>query len=430
MRKPILLSINKLWLFSLVGDKVSSSFSMKLNSLNFLNHMIKRLLNLLVYFVITVNVSAQTLERTMDNYFGKIGGKENVERITVLKEVSFNWFRRNAEDDPERAKPIKTMTLTMSPVYKKFVSFNDKGDPVNEFYYNEKGYVLAMGDYVEKKKIQTPVSVGIASDLYKWHSKQILFYDGEKSIGENDYYVIKKDDGKSIDFFYFNKKTFLLEASQLKEWPDRITYYRDYRVTNMILQPFLLESYQNDVVYYRQITDSCAFNPEINTEVFYFNEREYERRNSPSIKYQSVKLKASENDFNEFIKANFKNKRVLVDVWATWCAPCKKEFKNYDSTYYSFMEKNGISLLFLSIDKDDDKGKWEADVKRLGLKGYHARANVEMVQSLQRIVFDGGTIVIPRYILINDMGNFISKNFMRPSELDFQNEIRKVSENN
>lgn len=369
---------------------------------------------------------AQSLEPVMENFFAKIGGKEKIVQINSSKETSFNWVKTINSNDPETSKSIKTRTVIKAPYSRKFVSFDAIGNIDNEFFYNEKGAVFAMGSVIEKKSGETKVSVCAASDLLNWYTKYKLTYIGEKMIGGEDYYKIRKDDGNNIEFFYFSKETHLLVASQLADWPDRITYYKKYEITNAIMQPFLLESYQNDVIYYKQITESYEFNPEIDSKIFYFNENEYKKTSVSNVKYRSIKLKTKETEFNEFIKANFDGKRIFLDFWATWCAPCKKEFKSYDSAYYSFMESNNINLVYLSIDSDEDKKIWEADIERLGLKGYHARANRKLIQSIQSLVFDGSTIVIPRYVLINEYGMFLSKDFNRPSEPEFKNKIEQA----
>lgn len=366
---------------------------------------------------------AQSLDQIMENYFSKIGGKEKVASINSSKETSFNWFRKNKEEDPEKARPIKTTTILREPYYKKFVSYDSKGNWDNEFFYNEKGSVLAMGSVIQKRMGSTQVTVCTASDLLKWYEEQSLKYYGEKNLGGENYYVISKNENKDFQFYYFNKQTHLLDASQLQDWPDRITYYKEYKMTNFVLHPFLQESYQNGSIYYKQITESYEFNPVVDSKLFYFDEKEYEKRNEPGIKYQSVKLEAKESELDEFIKSNFKGRRVFIDIWATWCAPCKKEFKNYDSVYYAFMEKNNIDLVYLSIDRDVDKKAWEADINRTGLKGYHARANKKMMQSVTNLVYNGGTVIIPRYILISEQGKMLSKDFKRPSDPAFAEEI-------
>ena len=362
----------------------------------------------------------------MENYFLEIGGKEKIALIKSTKEISFNWFRRNKDEDSEKARLVKTMTILKEPYYKKFVSYDSRGIIDNEFYYNERGSVLAMGSVIQKNEGKSKISTCITSDLLKWYEAGELEYAGEKTLEGADQYSIRKHDRNTTQIFFFNKATHLLDASQIQEWPDRITYYGDYRATNLVLHPFSLKGFQKNIIYYKQVTESFEFNPEIDTEIFYFNEKEYEKRSEPKIKYPSKKLEVTESDLDGFIKSNFRGKRVFIDMWATWCAPCKKEFKSYDSAFYITMDNRSINLVYLSIDKDENEKAWENDIKKLGLKGFHGRVNKKMILALQSSIFDGGTIIIPRYVLIDDQGKIISKNFVRPSDPSFKSEIEKI----
>jgi len=89
------------------------------------------------------------------------------------------------------------------------------------------------------------------------------------------------------------------------------------------------------------------------------------------------------------------------------------------------MDVNKISLVYLSIDKDGDKKKWESDINKLGLKGYHVRANKQMVETLQKSIFNNGPITIPRYILFDEEGDILAEDFLRPSDPEFNKMIKK-----
>ena len=144
-----------------------------------------------------------------------------------------------------------------------------------------------------------------------------------------------------------------------------------------------------------------------------------------TIKQPLKFIKSFDSDLFSFLEFNFPRKRVFVDIWATWCAPCKMEFKFYDAAFYEFMKEHKIELVFISIDDPKRRDQWEREVNTFNLKGNHILAQTHLQASLKEVVYDDGNVVIPRYLLADETGKILSTDFMRPSDPQFQNEIRK-----
>ena len=75
----------------------------------------------------------------------------------------------------------------------------------------------------------------------------------------------------------------------------------------------------------------------------------------------------------EALLSRFAGKKVYIDVWATWCGPCKDEFA-HEGVLHGLLEDKGYEMLYLSIDKDRDDSQWREMVAYYQLRGYHARA--------------------------------------------------------
>ena len=155
----------------------------------------------------------------------------------------------------------------------------------------------------------------------------------------------------------------------------------------------------------------------------HFETRGFCRKKKPQPEFTI--FASGDKDLFRLIDEDFYKKRVLIDLWATWCAPCKIEFAYYDSSLYEFLKKKKISPVFLSIDKLELKDKWEREIKLLNLKGYHGLAGSTLQASIREVVFNDSLVSIPRYILIDENGRIVSVNFKRPSDPLFRQEIQR-----
>jgi len=74
---------------------------------------------------------------------------------------------------------------------------------------------------------------------------------------------------------------------------------------------------------------------------------------SSIIYSQEVKDLKTPEDLDSLF-ASLKGKTAIVNIWATWCAPCVKEFPDLVKLYNNYKEK-GVELIFISVDFAEDK---------------------------------------------------------------------------
>ncbi len=108
---------------------------------------------------------------------------------------------------------------------------------------------------------------------------------------------------------------------------------------------------------------------------------------------------------------DLKGKYVYVDVWATWCGPCKREIPFLKEVEKEFHGKD-IEFVSISIDKKEMHTKWKDMVAEKELGGIQLFADNDWNSKFVR---DYGIEGIPRFLLIDDKGNIVDADAPRPS---------------
>lgn len=113
--------------------------------------------------------------------------------------------------------------------------------------------------------------------------------------------------------------------------------------------------------------------------------------------------------------SRFAGKKLYVDVWATWCGPCKDEFAN-EKSLHELLESNGYEMLYLSVDEDDADVQWRDMVAYYQLRGYHIRAGEALINDLQRLYDANGAMVIPWNMIVDTFGSIVQLHAPRSSD--------------
>lgn len=148
-----------------------------------------------------------------------------------------------------------------------------------------------------------------------------------------------------------------------------------------------------------------------------------ERQKSDMAAYESEIMKFAEGipaidfsypDANGKIHAlsDYKGKVVLVDVWATWCSPCKSEMPHLEKLIKHFHGNPNVVFIGLSIDRMSEKGKWEDFIKEHGLGGIQLIADKGFKS---QVLLDYEITGVPRFMLFDEDGKIVSVNAPRPS---------------
>lgn len=91
-----------------------------------------------------------------------------------------------------------------------------------------------------------------------------------------------------------------------------------------------------------------------------------------------------------------KGKKIVIDLWATWCRDCIIGYPKLDELRQK-TDSAHVAFIFISIDKDD--AKWRAGIERFKITGDHYRSETAWSNTLTNyIVLDW----IPRYLIMDE----------------------------
>ena len=106
---------------------------------------------------------------------------------------------------------------------------------------------------------------------------------------------------------------------------------------------------------------------------------------------------------------DLKGKYVYIDLWATWCQPCKNEIPFLKKVEAKYHNKN-IEFVSISVDRQKDYETWKKMIVDKELTG------VQLYAKEDKSFMDAYRVSgIPRFILLDPQGNIVDSNAPRPS---------------
>ena len=102
--------------------------------------------------------------------------------------------------------------------------------------------------------------------------------------------------------------------------------------------------------------------------------------------------------------SNYKGKWILLEFWASWCGPCRKDNPGLVKTYQTYKEK-GFEIVAVSLDAN--KEAWLEAIKKDQLPWIHIS---DLQGSMNTASLTYGVFGIPDNFLINPEGKIVDRN--------------------
>jgi thiol-disulfide isomerase/thioredoxin len=288
-------------------------------------------------------------ELSLMNYVNKNVTLSEHEVLVSKKKFSRNYTKLDSIFEQDYAEKIKLVDS-----YKNEYPISAKYEGAVKHYYEALKIV---------RKLIMVMDVTVKTNDSYLH--QLALYK------ENIYNICKDEIPLNIIFgklfYYFQKYNYRNvgnEAARLdsiyrisaNEAPSKIKDELLFLIVKDALFPMVKKGFSRTDDFFKDCTD-----PEF---ISYINDVVTQNKISNDIKIKSDLLTSIQNKtilYNEVIKAE-KGKIVLIDVWASWCAPCREEMPKAAEIRKLYNQKD-IVFMYLSIDENMAPGKKQTQKK-------------------------------------------------------------------
>ena len=185
------------------------------------------------------------------------------------------------------------------------------------------------------------------------------------------------------------------------------------------LSPTVIEWMENEI----QLPAAKALVMELNDKYLAVMRRDFANASSLKSSDDVKGMSDGEKILRKLIEP-YKGKVILLDVWGTWCGPCKAALKNSQEEYEHLKD---YDIVYLYLANRSDEESWKNVIKEYNVTGdnvVHYNLPAEQQTAIERFLGVGG---YPTYKLIDREGNILDVN-ADPRDLDALENLLKVME--
>jgi len=256
--------------------------------------------------------------------------------------------------------------------------------------------------YHPNETLEYPKSVDAIRNAVSYNDSSLLGYEQYRE-NVTDYFQQKHKLSLSNDTAYLSKLCTVLPAGNIRDYliynklKEAIGRTRDSTKREMLMMEFLPQIAQTKIQ--RQLLAQHLLLKSLN-------------RGKPAPDFFTTALNK-----DSFSLKDFNGRYVVIDVWATWCGPCKVQSPNFERMAEQYTSP---SVAFVALSIDDNKWMWQNEASEKSFRVLQLHANDKNIFGKAY-----GIEYIPRYILLGPDGKIINAQMPEPGSSAFEEILRK-----